>query len=100
LSSLIFFSSVIDEFICLQTQGLYPEARVDVEVSSDEDIVLGPKPDVRADQKKASTSDDTGDGGVSSAEPIAPNLINSDVLKQFDPSAAVRVPINSDVLFK
>jgi hypothetical protein len=54
-----------------------------VDVSSDEDDGL--KPDALADKKKASASDDTEDGGVSSAEPIAPNLINSDVLEQSDP---------------
>jgi hypothetical protein len=59
----------------LQTQGLYPEARID------EDTVLGPKPDVLTDQKKKSAGDNFGDGGVSSAEPIAPNLISSNVLK-------------------
>jgi hypothetical protein len=51
-----------------------------VEVSSGED-----------DATKKSTSDDTGDGGASSAEPIAPILISSNVLELADPSVADRV---------
>jgi hypothetical protein len=77
----IFLSFVTDEFICLQTHGLYPEARIDVEVSSDDDTMLGLKPDVPADKNKKSTGNDIGDGGVSSAEPIDPNLTSSDVPK-------------------
>jgi hypothetical protein len=89
-SSLIFFSSVTDEFICLETQGLYVEAHVDVEVSSNEDVVSGLKPDVSA-EKKASTNDDTRDKGVSLAKPNAPNLISSGAPKQSDPSIDGRV---------
>jgi hypothetical protein len=77
----IFLSFVTDEFICLQTHGIYLEAHIDVEVSSDDDTVLGLKPDVPANKNKKSTSNDTGDGGVSSAEPIDPNLTSSDVPK-------------------
>jgi hypothetical protein len=51
-------SFVIDEFVYLQTQGLYPKAHIDVEVSSDEDIVFRLKPNVSADQNRASASDD------------------------------------------
>jgi hypothetical protein len=76
----------------LQTQGLYPKALIDVELSSDEDAGL--KPNALADQKNASTGNDTGDGGVSSTEPIAPKPISSDVLKQSDPSATGQVSIN------
>jgi hypothetical protein len=56
---------------------------VDVEVSSNEDADLGPKSDAPV-EKKASVGDDTGDGGVSSAEPNVPNPISS---------TAIRVPI-------
>jgi hypothetical protein len=86
---LISFSPV-DEFIYLQTQGLYLKARIDVELSSDEDA--GPKPDVLTDQKKASISNDAGDEGVSSAEPNAPNRISYSVPKQPDSFTASRVP--------
>jgi hypothetical protein len=86
---LILFSP-IDEFICLQTQRLYPEARIDVELSSDEDA--GPKLDAPADQRKASTDDDTGDEGVSSSKPNTPNQISSSVSKQPDSSTAGQVP--------
>jgi hypothetical protein len=44
------------------------------------------KPNTPVDQKKTSAGDDAGDGGVSSVEPIAPNPINSSMLKQSDPS--------------
>jgi hypothetical protein len=91
---LIFLSFVTDASICLQTQGLYPNVDIDVEVSSIEDIVRGPKPDVPADQKKASIDDDAGDGGVSSVELITPNLISSGVPKESNPSAIVQVPID------
>jgi hypothetical protein len=91
---LIFLSFVIDASIYLQTQGLYPNVDIDVEVSSIEDIVLGPKPDVPGDQKKASIDDDARDGGVSSVELITPNLISSGVPKESDPSAIVQVPID------
>jgi hypothetical protein len=43
--------------------------------------MLGPKIDVSANQKKASGDDDVGDGGVSSAEPIAHNPICSGASK-------------------
>jgi hypothetical protein len=55
--------------------------------------MLGPKHDVSAD-KKVSASDDTGDGGLSLAEPIAPNQISFDASKQSDPFAIVQVPID------
>jgi hypothetical protein len=87
---LVFFSSVTGEFIYLQIQGLYPKARIDVEVSSDEDVE--PKPDAPIDQKKASDGDDSGDGGVSSAKSITPNPISPSAPEQSDPSTIVRVP--------
>jgi hypothetical protein len=71
----------------MQIQRLYPKARIDVEVSSDEDA--RPKPDAPTDQKKASDGDDTEDGRVSSAEPIAPNSISSRAPEQSDPSVAI-----------
>jgi hypothetical protein len=74
--------------LCLQTQGLYLEARVDVEVSSGEDDV--PKTNALIDKKKASAGDDAKDGGVSSAEPITPYPISSDALEQAEPSVADR----------
>jgi hypothetical protein len=74
--------------LCLQTQGLYLEARVDVEVSSGKDDV--PKTNALIDKKKASAGDDAKDGGVSSAEPITPYPISSDVSEQAEPSVADR----------
>jgi hypothetical protein len=53
---------------------------VDVEVSSDEDVVPGPKPGASA-EKKTSANVDAGDGGMSLAEPNAPNPISSGTLK-------------------
>jgi hypothetical protein len=87
---LVFFSTVTNEIICLQTQGLYPEAQIDVGVSNDEDV--GPMPNTPADQKKASAGVDAGDKGASSAEPSAPNPISSSMWKQADSSIAGRVP--------
>jgi hypothetical protein len=55
---------------------------VDVEVSSDEEVVPGPNPDALADQKKASAGDGTVDEGVSSTKPNAPNPISSSAPKQ------------------
>jgi hypothetical protein len=60
-----------------------------MEVSRDEDA--RPKLDVSTDQKKTSAGDDAKDGGVSSAESIAPNLISSGAPGQSDPSAAAQV---------
>jgi hypothetical protein len=68
---------------------MYPEARIDVEVSSDEDDV--PKPDASAGKKKVSANNDTEDGAVSSTEPVAPNPISSGMSKQADLSTAGRV---------
>jgi hypothetical protein len=51
-----------------------------MEVSSGEDDVM-----------KKSGGDDAGDGGASSAEPIAPNPIRSNVPGQTDPSVADQV---------
>jgi hypothetical protein len=63
---------------------MYPEARIDVEVSIGEDDV--PKPDASTSQREAPDDNDAGDGGVSSAEPKAPNPISSSTLKQSNPS--------------
>jgi hypothetical protein len=65
---------------------MYPEARIDVEVSIGEDDV--PKPDASTSQREAPDDNDAGDGGVSSAEPKAPNPISSSTLKQSNPSTA------------
>jgi hypothetical protein len=73
----------------LQTQGLYPEARINVEVSSGKDDV--PRPTASADKLKKSASDDAEDRGVSSAEPIAPNPISSGTSGPSDPSTAAWV---------
>jgi hypothetical protein len=72
--------------LCLQTQGLYLEARVDVEVSSGEDDV--PKTNALIDKKKALAGDDAKDGVVSSAEPITPYPISSDASEQAEPYVA------------
>jgi hypothetical protein len=76
-------------FFCLQTQGLYPKTRIDVEVSSGEDDA--PKPDASASKQKESVGDDVEDGGVSSAESIAPNPISSGAPEHADHSTADRV---------
>jgi hypothetical protein len=55
-----------------------------VEVSNGEDDVL--RHDASASKREASDADDAGDGGVSSAEPKAPNPISSSMLKQSNPS--------------
>jgi hypothetical protein len=60
-----------------------------VEVSSGEDDM--PKPDASASKQKKSAGDDAEDGGVSSAELIAPNPISSGALGQSNPSTATRV---------
>jgi hypothetical protein len=43
-------------FFCLQTQGLYPEVRIDVEVSSGEDDA--PKSNASAGKQKKSAVND------------------------------------------
>jgi hypothetical protein len=59
--------------IC-EPRGAYPEAHMDVELSSDDDVPVA-KPDAPANQK-VQASDDTGDGGVSLVEPTTPNPIS------------------------
>jgi hypothetical protein len=76
---LVFFIHVADEYILLQFYDLYPKVGIDVEVSSGEDDVT-----------KKSAGDDAGDGGASSANPIAPNPIKFNALGQIDPSVADR----------
>jgi hypothetical protein len=49
---------------------------MEVELSSDDDDVPRLKPDAPTDQK-VQAGDDTGDGGASSVEPTAHNLISS-----------------------
>jgi hypothetical protein len=60
---------------------------VDVTLSSDDDIVHLPEPDVSADQK-VSSGDDIGDNGATSAKPTAPGPISSVGPKQFKSSTA------------
>jgi hypothetical protein len=60
-----------------------------VEVSSSEDDVLNL--DALVGKKKTSAGDDTEDGGVYSAEPIAPNLISSSAPERSDLSTTVQV---------
>jgi hypothetical protein len=59
---------------------------MDVNISSDDDTVTTPKPDVSVSQK-ASAGNDIGDDGASSAGLTAPSLISSSALNQSDPSA-------------
>jgi hypothetical protein len=73
----------------LHIQDLYPKAVIDIEVSNGEDDV--PRSTASADKLKKSVSDDAEDRGVSSAEPIAPNLISSGAPGHSDPSTAARV---------
>jgi hypothetical protein len=70
----------------LQTQVLYPKIHIDVQVSSGEDDV--PKTDASADKRKAPDGNDAGDGGASSAESTASNLIWFDASEQAHPSVA------------
>jgi hypothetical protein len=63
----------------LQTQNLYPDHPVDVELSDGDNNVL-----------KEPASDDA-NGGVTSAEHIASNLIDSNLLGQAHPSVVDQV---------
>jgi hypothetical protein len=74
----------------LVNPGAYPKARVDVTLSSDDNIVHLPEPDAPVDEK-VSADDDAGNNGATIAEPTAPGLISSIVLKQSKPSVADRV---------
>jgi hypothetical protein len=58
---------------------MYPKTHIDVEVSSGEDDV--PRLSASTGRKKVPDGDDVGDGGVSSAEPIAHNPICSGASK-------------------
>jgi hypothetical protein len=51
---------------------------VDINLSSDDEIVHPPEPDVPVDDKILA-GDDTGDVGVSSVEPTAPGSIGTGV---------------------
>jgi hypothetical protein len=64
----------------LQSYDIYPKVDFDVEVSSGDDDVM-----------KKSVGDDARDGRASSAELIAPILINSNVSKHVDFSITDRV---------
>jgi hypothetical protein len=64
----------------LQSLDPYPKADIDVEVSGVEDDVT-----------KKSTGDDVEDGGASTAKPIAPILISSNVTEQANPSVTDQV---------
>jgi hypothetical protein len=68
---------------------MYQETCIEVEVSSGEYAVL--KPDALTSKREAPDGDDARDGGVSSAEPKAPNPISSNMLKQSNPSATDQV---------
>jgi hypothetical protein len=63
---------------------------VDVNLSNDDDAIPMSKPD-KPTVQKGSTGDDTGDGGVTSAELIIPGLISSAVPEQSKPSTIDRV---------
>jgi hypothetical protein len=65
---------------CLQTQNLYPDRRVDVELSDGKNNVL-----------KEPAGDDVDGGGATSAEHITPNPIDSNLLGQAHPSVVDRV---------
>jgi hypothetical protein len=75
----------------LMNPGAYPEACVDVNLSSDDDAEPEPKPDAST-VLKGSADDDDGYDGVTSAKPIAPGPISSTVPEQSDPSITDRVP--------
>jgi hypothetical protein len=87
---LTILSSVTDKLVCLRTQWAYLEAHVDVNLSSNDDTITVPKPDVLADQKTLA-GDEARDDGVTSAEPIALVPISSAVLEPSKSSAADQV---------
>jgi hypothetical protein len=76
---LVFLIHVADEFFFLRFYYVYLEVAIDMEVSSGKDNMT-----------KKSAGDDAGDGGTSSAEPIAPNPIRYNTSGQTDPSVADR----------
>jgi hypothetical protein len=88
---LIKLSSITDKLVGFQTQGAYPEAHVDVNLSNNDDTITAPKPDMSTDQKGAA-GDDAGDDGVTSAELIPPGPINSAVPEQSKCFITDRVP--------
>jgi hypothetical protein len=68
----------------LMNPGAYPGARMDVNLSNDDDVEPTPKPDVSA-ILKGSAGDDARDDGVTSAELIAPCPSSSNVPEQSKP---------------
>jgi hypothetical protein len=63
--------------------GAYPEARLDINLSSDDEIVHPPESDAPADQK-VQAGDDVGGVGASLAK-LNPNSIRSGMLKKSKP---------------
>jgi hypothetical protein len=88
---LIILSSVTDKLVDFQTHGAYPKAHMDVNLSSDDDIITASKPDTPTGQK-GSAGDDTGDDGVTLAEPITLGPISSVMPEQSKPSITNQVP--------
>jgi hypothetical protein len=66
------------------------EDRVDTKLSSDDEAMQLSMLDAPADQKMRA-SDDAGDEGVTSAEPIAPGPIGSSMPEKSKPSVADQV---------
>jgi hypothetical protein len=64
--------------------GAYPEVRLDINLSSDDEIVHPPVSDAPADQK-VQAGDDVGGVGASSVELNAPNSIRSGMLEKSKP---------------
>jgi hypothetical protein len=75
--------------LLVNLQGLYPDRHTDVEVSSGDDDAS--MIDALAAKPRAPASDEVDGEGISSAEPIAPDPISSNMPAQADPSIADRV---------
>jgi hypothetical protein len=79
--------------LLVNLQGLYADCHTDVELSSGNDDAS--KIDALAAELRAPASNEAEGEGISSAEPIAPGLIISNMLAQADPSIADRVVSNA-----
>jgi hypothetical protein len=75
--------------LLVSLQGLYPDRHTDVEVSSGGDDAS--MIDALAAKPRAPASDEVDGEGISSAEPIAPDPISSNMPAQADPSIADQV---------
>jgi hypothetical protein len=61
---MIIFSSGIDNFPCSVNRGGYPEACVDINLSSDDEVVHPSMPDAPTDQKMPAGDDGSDEGAT------------------------------------